>query len=98
MRRVIHHGGRKNDRRGTNLADQVRATAKAGDGQLCSFIKAGECTRESLVVDKNPLAHVLGFEVGAKQVEGRDFGVEGRHAGNSNVSKYTTIAIFSPQS
>jgi len=79
MHRVIHHGGRKDDRRSTDLADQVWAAAKAGDGELCSFVEAGECTREGLVVNKYPFAHVLGFKAGAKTVEGRDFGVERRH-------------------
>jgi hypothetical protein len=81
MHRVIHHGGRKDDGRSTNLSDEVGATAEAGDGQLSGFIEAGEGTRKSLFVDKYPLAHVLGFEAGAKTVEGRDFGVEGRHEG-----------------
>ncbi len=79
MHGVIHHGGRQDDRRCANLADQVWAATKAGDRELGGLVKVREGANEVSLVDQNPIAYVLGFEIGAEGVEGRDFGVESRH-------------------
>jgi hypothetical protein len=79
MHRVIHHGCGEYDRRSTDLPDEVRSATEAGDGELSGLVKVREGANEVSLVDQNPIAHVLGFEIGAEGVEGRDFGVEDRH-------------------
>ena len=76
---MVHHGSRQNDRRRTDLTDEIGTPTELSDGELGGLVEAGKGANEFFLMNQHPLSHMLGFEAGSHGIEGQNLCVQGCH-------------------